>query len=142
MNEGLTNFALNGICAPDPNAAEANWTRGMICGAPEQIATGRYTKSHKSLAAEGGCTSVSGLMAARGLSRLDVLWADLQGAEVQALRGAPLDRIDHVHIGTHGRKIHNTTLHLLRASGFLIEYHLPPHDPYFATNDGYIHAVR
>lgn len=142
LKAGQMNFARNGFCPPESNATEATWTRGMICDAPEQRATGRYSKSHQSLAAEGGCVSVSGLMVARGLSRLDVLWADLQGAEVEALRGAPLDRIDHVHIGTHGRKMHNTTLHLLRSSGFLIEYHLPPHDPYFATNDGYIHAVR
>jgi len=114
----------------------------MICDAPEQVATGRYSKSHKSLAAQGGCTSVGGLMAARGLTQLDVLWADLHGAEVQALRGAPLDRIGHVHIGTHGRKMHNASLHLLRAALHLVEYHIPPHDPYFATNDGYIHAVH
>ena len=142
LKAGQHNFARNGLCPPERNATAASWTRGMICDAPEQIATGRYSKSHKSLAAQGGCTSVAGLMAARGLAQLDVLWADLQGAEVQALRGAPLDRIGHVHIGTHGRKMHNTTLHLLRAAGYLIEYHLPPHDPYFATNDGYVHAVR
>ena len=71
-----------------------------------------------------------------------MLWADLQGAELEALRGAPLQRISHVHLATHGRKIHNASLNLLRSKGFFVEYHLPAHDTYFKMNDGYIHAFK
>ena len=63
-------------------------------------------------------------------------------AELEALRGAPLQRISHVHLATHGRKIHNASLNLLRSKGFFVEYHLPAHDTYFKMNDGYIHAFK
>ena len=138
--EGQANFALNGFCAPDVGTHEidATWARALVCDSPEQRRQGLYDR----LKRDGACTNVASLMRERGLEHVDVLWADLQGAELEALRGAPLQRISHVHLATHGRKIHNASLNLLRSKGFFVEYHLPAHDTYFKMNDGYIHAFK
>jgi len=141
--EGQANFALNGFCAPDvgPDEVDATWARALVCDSPEQHSRGS-TAFYDRLKQGGACTNVAALMRERDLAHADVLWADLQGAELEALRGAPLQRISHVHLATHGRKIHNASLNLLREAGFFVEYHLPAHDKYFGMNDGYIHAFK
>ena len=73
LKAGLTNFALNGFCAPDPNATEAIWTRGMICGAPEQTAraTARATTAARAIAvARANAAARQVLQAAAALAAL------------------------------------------------------------------------
>ena len=69
--------------------------------------------------------SVDAFLAARGLGRLDVLHADIQGYELEMLEGAQRSlasaAIDHVFISTHSQKLHRRGVQALRVAGYRVE---------------------
>lgn len=75
-------------------------------------------------------TTVDALLFDNGIDKLDVLHADIQGAELEMLRGAAEAlrdrRIRWIFISTHGENIHQRCLMLLRGHGYsIVSQHTP-----------------
>lgn len=116
---GERNLAANGLRAEVVAAAA-----GASDLAPRAFATGAEQ-------AEVPIRSVDSLLAERGIDVLDVLHVDIQGFELQALRGASQAlgdrRISWVFVSTHRHledagtlDLHAAILHLLSTAGYMI----------------------
>ena len=72
-----------------------------------------------------GQFEVDRFLATQGLDRLDILHADIQGAEVEMLEGAQLalqlHAIGYVFISTHSPDLHNGVIERLTAYGYRID---------------------
>jgi Methyltransferase FkbM domain len=70
------------------------------------------------------CTAVDPFCARNGIEHLAILHADIQGAEVNMLRGAKLflarKAVDWIFISTHSNQLHHDCIRILEASGYLI----------------------
>lgn len=143
---GRENFVANGFCtAPSTSgrvdaAVDARWVRAMICAPKLERVRGYHSQGADSREEEPPCTTVAALMAARGIDELDILHIDIQGAELKALRSTPLDRVNHVVLGTHSPALHRESRELLRNAGFEIAREVAKPDA--GWDDGYIHAFR
>lgn len=86
--------------------------------------------------------SVPGLMRAHGLDVIDLLHADVQGAERAVLEGAEAElragRIRHVFVSTHSVNLHAECLRLLRRCGYHIAADVSPRESF--SYDGLIVA--
>jgi hypothetical protein len=75
--------------------------------------------------AQTGDFEVDRFMSERSLAHLDILHADIQGAEVEMLRDAAssLERhvIDYVFISTHSPELHKSVIDILRRHGYRVE---------------------
>lgn len=72
-----------------------------------------------------GKFSVDGFMTERGLRKIDILHADLQGFELEMLNGASSallnHQIDYIFISTHSEDLHRSVLTQLACSGYRVE---------------------
>jgi hypothetical protein len=68
--------------------------------------------------------SLASFLAEKGLERLDVLHADVQGFEMEMLRGSPScfegRAIDYVFVSTHSMELHGQCLEFFRAHGYRV----------------------
>jgi hypothetical protein len=68
--------------------------------------------------------TVDGLVAERGLDRVAILHADVQGAEVEMFRGASATlaagKVDYVFVSTHSAELHKACREILVGYGFTI----------------------
>jgi hypothetical protein len=110
MEVARQNFALNGL--------EADFTLGYFGDYPEQ-----KKAIQEKRVGELPAFSVPGFMAARGLDRLTLLHADIQGHEEAMLDGArdllAARRIDWLFVSTHGRR-HPPCREILGRAGYRI----------------------
>ncbi|WP_158633564.1 FkbM family methyltransferase [Tautonia sociabilis] len=119
---GRANFRLNG--------ARADFTNALVgpkpAGGPVPVVT------------------VDAFCDCKGIDRLAVLHADIQGAERDMLDGADRmlrsGRVDYVFISTHSAELHRDCLDRLRSLGFAILASADLHESY--SVDGLIAARR
>lgn len=130
---GMRNFATNGFCSED--RVQARWLRAMICAPDAEKMTGYGGLMTDETSPV--CTTIPNILHSFDVVKVEVLLADIQGAELEALRSANLSRIHHVWVGTHSINIHQQCKELLLSSGFMIEYEVG-----LIRSDGYIHAFN
>lgn len=128
---------------------------------PENLEAGRHNVAHNgiisrfdfvhayadrtdSTGADGVARiSIPGLMRSYSVDRIDLLHADVQGAERTVLEGAHAElaagAIDHIFISTHSANLHNECVRLLRFHHYIIDADIPPKDSY--SYDGLIVAT-
>ena len=128
------NWAANGLCPPSTSSIRAQWLKALICAPPSEY----HDISIQSTADD--CTTVSRIQEDLSLKHIDVFFADIQGAEMQALRIANLSAISHVWLGTHSAQVHNDSRSLLVRAGFFIEYEKINIIAGKWAGDGYIHV--
>lgn len=107
---GRENFALNGLAA--------RFVHGYVGAAPGTADDGTPI------------VDVDGLLEESGIRHLDVLHSDIQGAELDMLRGADRllreKRVSYVFISTHSRKLHERCkAHLVERGYLLVASHSP-----------------
>jgi hypothetical protein len=88
--------------------------------------------------------SIDDFMRREGIARLDVLHADIQGAELDMLAGAEgalrNKAIDFLFISTHGGDLHDDCARTLRARAYEVPVSIPPERSF--SVDGLIVACR
>ncbi len=131
LDAGRRNFALNGQHGVFIRAAIAARTAGQ---ASVELWPGTTTSVRR--------TTIDALLDECELNDLDILHADVQGHEVEMLRGASralrLKKIRWIFISTHGENIHQRCLVLLRHNGYSIVAQHTPAESY--SVDGLIVA--
>ncbi len=121
---GQRNFAIN--------EAEGHFHRAFV--------------GSKSEAGETPQICVDDFLAANGIDHLQVLHADIQGAEVEMLRGAhsylSTKRVDFIFISTHGEELHHECVATLLGFGYQVPVSVRPAQSY--SFDGLIvaHAAQ
>lgn len=120
---GRGNFAANEYCDVD-----VIWTAAAICAPGNTVFVDDYDNVVN-------CTTVDDLMRWRDL---DVLHADIQGAELDMLAQAPLDRVHQIVLATHSSTLHADCRRVIADAGFVLARDIPCDD----ITDGYIHAIR
>jgi hypothetical protein len=99
--------------------------------------------SHSSPDTKPGTVTVDGLMKANSIGHLDILHADIQGAEHQMLIGArqtiEARKIRFVFISSHGTRKHARCLGFLRKFGYRIIVEHTSHESF--SHDGLIVAT-
>lgn len=129
LEHGRANFVLNGI---NPEPPRVMLYRSLIDRTDSSQPEPPPTRCVDSLAEEWG------------LQHLDVLHADIQGAEHQMLLGAEglLRRrsIDYIFVSTHSTRLHRDCLQSLRSHSYLVLSEAAPAHSY--SFDGLIFARR
>jgi hypothetical protein len=119
--------------AEERRAGEANFERNGYSGTFIAAKVG------------SGGVAVDGLMAERGIEQLTILHADIQGAEVEMLRGAKSSlanqRIDNVFVSTHSQYLHRTCHGILTEHGYRVEV-TSDFDTDTTSHDGFLFARR
>jgi hypothetical protein len=91
-----------------------------------------------------GFWELDSFFAARGLSHLDVLYADIQGAEVALLDGGRQtlanSQIDYVCVSTHSQALHRGVAEVLTRFGYRVEVS-SDFDNETTSYDGFIFAA-
>jgi hypothetical protein len=111
LKVGTKNFAHNGFTGVFENAGlgekEGNMTNGTRI------------------------VSVPSFMASQWLNKVDILHMDIQGAELETLRGSlelmKQRMIDYVFVSTHSQELHDGCEGLLVGVGYLVEVSIPPY---------------
>ncbi len=92
-----------------------------------------------------GHFTIDAFVRERGIARIDVLHADIQGYELEMLEGAREtiagQRIDHFVVSTHNQKLHDTTVSILETAGYRIEASSGPRH-HTTSCDGVVIATR
>ncbi len=119
LEAGRRNFSLNGRSGAFIRAAVSD---SVAAESPIELWPG--------MTASVATTTVDSLLEAHGITQLDVLHADIQGAEVRMLRGAESAlrsrRVKWVFISTHGENLHQKCRAVLRGFGYnIISEHTP-----------------
>jgi hypothetical protein len=88
---------------------------------------------------------VDEFMRQAGLERLDILHADIQGAEVEMLRGARDTLVNHrvayLFVSTHSQALHHDVCAMLGHYGYRIEIS-SDHDHETTAHDGLVFATN
>lgn len=112
LQVGRQNFEVNGLRA-EFHVAEVG--AASAPGEPERI-------------------SLDDFLSARGIEHLNILHADIQGAEVEMLRGAGKSlrskAVDFVFISTHGEEIHRDCVDLLEEFDYEVPVSVRPAQSY------------
>lgn len=105
-------------------------------------ANGHEGHFHQGLVGRGGFV-VDAFLRDRGLGRLDILHADIQGSEAEMLEGAAeslaAHRIDRIFVSTHSEALHASVEAALRSHGYLVEISSAC-DKHTTSYDGFILA--
>ncbi len=107
--------AVNYLVEPDAANLEYGKKNFELNGMKGNFIEGRVGK---------GFLSVDGIMQQQGIKHVDVLHADIQGAELEMLHGAKQSiaegKINYVFLSTHSQKLHLDCLRFLKKHGFFI----------------------
>lgn len=130
------------LIEPEPQHAEVgrqNFDANGLQGEFIQAMVGRST-----IAASLPTICVDDFVADRGIDRLHILHADIQGAEVDMLRGAArtlsTQSVDFIFISTHGDSLHAECIGLLERHRYDVPVSVRPCESY--SFDGLIVAHR
>lgn len=114
----------------------------LACGRANFRAHGYDGEFHLGRVAPGGF-EVDAFMHGRGLPRLDILHADIQGHEAEMLTGAAVTlaahRASRIFISTHSQQLHADVESGLRAHGYNIEVS-SGYDEHTTSDDGFVLA--
>jgi hypothetical protein len=129
----------------EPNAANLETGRrnfqrnGLRAAAFIESAVGQASAEGKPSA-----VSIDDFLQAHGIRQLQILHADIQGAEVEMLRGARKSlesgRIDYIFLSTHGNLLHEDCVRLLSQYHYQVPISLTPEQSY--SFDGLIVSHR
>lgn len=133
LEAGERNFSLNGAEGTFIHAAIGSVAKGL---APVELWTG-FVVSAETI-------TVDSLMRTQGIGHLGILHADIQGHEIQMLKGASETlrerRVDWIFISTHGENIHQRCCRILKKSGYFVAVEHTPSESF--SVDGLIVASR
>lgn len=132
LEAGRRNFALNGV--------EGEFLRAAIADQPAKPGKVELWPGMETIVKK---VSIDSLFDELGLEHLEVLHADIQGAEVQLLKGAERclgqHEIDWIFISTHGENIHQKCLRILRTKRYSVVAEHSPSESF--SVDGLIVAT-
>lgn len=114
----------------------------LECGRANFQTNGYEGEFHLGMVGRGGF-EVDAFVRSRGLSRIDILHADIQGFECEMLKGTAATLAAHkalrVFISTHSQQLHSAVEEGLRGHGYLIEVS-SSFDSHTTSDDGFILA--
>lgn len=112
LQHGHRNFLLNHM--------EGDFTEACVGGTSGEVDFEHWDGS----LVRKNQVSVDDFIKVKGIDHLDLLHADIQGAELSMLHGAQSalaeGRIDFIFLSTHGEKLHNDCLELLVSNGYKV----------------------
>jgi FkbM family methyltransferase len=105
MDAGEMNFQLNGM--------KGDFTRAYI-----------DAQSAKGIEGRSPTTSIDDLVQAKGISYLDILHSDIQGYELNMLKGAEdllnKKNVNYIFISTHSQELHYECMAHLKAKNYML----------------------
>lgn len=132
LKSGKKNFKLNGM-------------KGKFI----QAAFGNYSGDYKSIAK---IETIDKLIKEHGINKIDVLHADIQGVELDMLKGSEnaliSNKIGYVFISTHSEELHKETSDFLLRKNYIIIASASPKQSYsfdgvlVAVNKNYPYAIN
>jgi hypothetical protein len=119
-------------------------TLALKCGQNNFVQNGLSGEFIKQFVSKDGL-EVDSFLKERALERITILHSDIQGYEVEMIKGAEKSLanklVDYVFISTHSEKIHQTIISELTQLSYRIEVS-SPFDSHTTSSDGFILATN